>query len=211
MPTPSRQFREDREDQEEGPRSSDIFCNDREFTTFFFDEEMHLLTNEIAMADRYNELMKYEHLDTPIMEPEPIANYENLMPGRHRRSGNERVHPCNLHTAFSRSNPNLNIDLPSWIDIDPTGENKELNYWQEQINNAYVEATKEIMVRERLFRAQQLELDILEIQRTAEARKATRSLSNSDEWLGSQSITDDKDYPLEIFEFSDNELDSNSD
>lgn len=28
-----------------------------------------------------------------VMEDEPIRNYEDLVPGRHRRSGNERVHP----------------------------------------------------------------------------------------------------------------------
>ncbi|RCN48404.1 hypothetical protein ANCCAN_05552, partial [Ancylostoma caninum] len=124
-------------------------CCDREFTTFFFDEEMHLLANEIAKSDRRYSLMSYEKLASPIMEDEPIRNYEDLVPGRHRRSGNERVHPNNLYTAFSRSKRRLERDMPAWIDMDPSGKNDELRYWQDRINNVYQNFSKPFLVRHR--------------------------------------------------------------
>lgn len=127
-------------------------CYEREFTTFFFDEEMHLLANEIAKSHRRNSLMSYEKLGSPIMEDEPIQNYEDLVPGRHRRSGNERVHPNNLYTAFSRSRRRLERELPSWIDLDPNGKNDELKYWQDRINNVYQNSTKPFLHRDRAFR-----------------------------------------------------------
>ncbi|VDM75356.1 unnamed protein product [Strongylus vulgaris] len=127
-------------------------CCDREFTTFFFDEEMHLLANEIAKSDRRYSLMSYEKLASPIMEDEPIRNYEDLVPGRHRRSGNERVHPNNLYTAFSRSKRRLERDLPAWIDMDPSGKNDEFSYWQDRINNVYQNFSKPFLNRDRAFR-----------------------------------------------------------
>lgn len=127
-------------------------CYDREFTTFFFDEEMHLLANELAKSDRRHNLMSYEKLASPVMEDEPIQNYEDLVPGRHRRSGNERVHPNNLYTAFSRSRKRLERDLPSWIDVDPNGKNDELKYWQDRINYVYQNSSKPSLHRNRAFR-----------------------------------------------------------
>ncbi|CAJ0609472.1 unnamed protein product [Cylicocyclus nassatus] len=125
-------------------------CCDREFTTFFFDEEMHLLANEIAKSDRRYSLMSYEKLDSPMMEDQPIRNYEDLVPGRHRRSGNERVHPNNLYTAFSRSKRRLERDLPSWIDAESLGKNDERSYWQDRINN-YQNVSKPFSNRDRAF------------------------------------------------------------
>lgn len=125
-------------------------CCDREFTTFFFDEEMHLWANEFAKSDR--RMMSYEKLASPIMEDEPIRNYEDLVPGRHRRSGNERVHPNNLYTAFSRSRRRLERDLPAWIDTDPAGRTDELKYWQDRINNVYQNFTKPLPPRDRALR-----------------------------------------------------------
>ncbi|VDM61930.1 unnamed protein product [Angiostrongylus costaricensis] len=134
-------------------------------TTFFFDEEMHLLANELAKSDRRHNLMSYEKLASPamalfyqmiksfiaVMEDEPIQNYEDLVPGRHRRSGNERVHPNNLYTAFSRSRKRLERDLPSWIDVDPNGKNDELKYWQDRINYVYQNSSKPSLHCDRAF------------------------------------------------------------
>ncbi|KHJ99965.1 hypothetical protein OESDEN_00028 [Oesophagostomum dentatum] len=128
-------------------------CCDREFTTFFFDEEMHLLANEIAKSDRRYSLMTYEKLASPIMEDEPIRNYEDLVPGRHRRSGNERVHPNNLYTAFSRSKRKLERDMPAWIDTDGSEKNDELKYWQDRINNVYQNLAKPSLQKDRALRS----------------------------------------------------------
>ncbi|KJH45519.1 hypothetical protein DICVIV_08436 [Dictyocaulus viviparus] len=138
--TPDRALKDDCEEFQK-----ENYC-DREFTTFFFDEEMHLLANEVARSDCRYRSMSYDKLSSPgkkvnvkipVMEDEPIRNYEDLVPGRHRRSGNERVHPNNLYTAFSRSKNKLERELPLWIDADLTEKNDELKYWRDHIDYVY--------------------------------------------------------------------------
>lgn len=167
-------------------------CCDREFTTFFFDEEMHLLANEIAKSDRRNSLMSYEKLASPVMEAEPIRNYEDLVPGRHRRSGNERVHPNNLYTAFSRSRRRLESEMPAWIDMDPSGKNDEFKYWQDRINNVYQNPiVKPSSQSDRAFRVH-----------TAVANEGFQS-ENEPESGGSAPSHEVCDISSEIFGFSD--------
>ncbi|KAK5964494.1 hypothetical protein GCK32_005445 [Trichostrongylus colubriformis] len=171
-------------------------CCDREFTTFFFDEEMHLLANEIAKNDRRHSLMTYEKLSSPIMEDEPIRNYEDLVPGRHRRSGNERVHPNNLYTAFSRSKRRLERDMPAWIDVDSAGKEDELKYWQDRINKVYQNFTKPLQPIGSAFRSP-----------TSVANEGILSESESD-ISGSVASQENCDISSEIFGFSDVESDA---
>ncbi|KAJ1373430.1 hypothetical protein KIN20_035824 [Parelaphostrongylus tenuis] len=171
---------------------------DREFTTFFFDEEMHLLANEMAKSDRRHNLMSYEKLASPVMEDEPYNNYEDLVPGRHRRSGNERVHPNNLYTAFSRSRKKLERELPSWIDLDPNGKNEELKYWQDRINYVYHNLSKPFQHRDRAFRNNNA-ASVEEIHSETELESSYAGSTASQQELG--------DISNEIFGFSDVESD----
>ncbi|KAK6033445.1 hypothetical protein OSTOST_00351 [Ostertagia ostertagi] len=195
IPSSSLSSTSDKGFKEESEELEKENCCDREFTTFFFDEEMHLLANEIAKNDRRYSLMTYEKLSSPIMEDEPIRNYEDLVPGRHRRSGNERVHPNNLYTAFSRSKRRLERDLPAWIDVDTAGKDDELKYWQDRINNVYENFTKPLQPRDRAFRSH-----------TSVTNEGILSENEFDS-AGSVASQENCDISSEIFGFSDGESD----
>ncbi|VDL70230.1 unnamed protein product [Nippostrongylus brasiliensis] len=192
--TAEKAVKEDLEDVEK-----ENYC-DPEFTTFFFDEEMHLWANEIANPDRRYNIMPYEKLASPIMEDEPIRNYEDLVPGRHRRSGNERVHPNNLYTAFSRQRRRLERDLPAWIDMDSSGKNEELKYWQDRINSVYQNFAKPLLNRDRALRNTNRSTI------TTEGFQSENELDSS----GSAPLHEICDIGSEIFGFSDVDSDIDS-
>ncbi|CAD6190562.1 unnamed protein product [Caenorhabditis auriculariae] len=96
-----------KENRSDATRKLVILISD-DCTSFYFDEETCTLIPEndfiaMYMGARIDPDSEDEDVvEAPIQQSRPILNYENAMPGRHRHSGNQRVHPRNLHTALSR-------------------------------------------------------------------------------------------------------------
>ncbi|CAJ0565542.1 unnamed protein product, partial [Mesorhabditis spiculigera] len=65
---------------------------------FFFDEDVDWQKIKRRSFD-----IEDDKMEAPVTRSERFSNYEELVPmGRHRRSGNEKVHPRELKTAWGQ-------------------------------------------------------------------------------------------------------------
>lgn len=85
-------------------RRAGRFLSSSDYTVFYLDEEQQIL-GEIETVERFDQRMGTDFLETPCQRDTPYDNYEELMTGRHRRSGNTKVHPADLTTIRDRVLP----------------------------------------------------------------------------------------------------------